>query len=145
MRMFAAHPDQWEQLRQQPELVSRAVEEVLRAEPITPFTARLCLEDIEHRGVLFPAGTIVAVCAERGNREQADGEEFDITAARDGRLLTFGAGAHFCLGANLARAELEEAIAFLAPRMAGLEAAGPAVLGGVEGIYGVDSLPLRWD
>ena len=145
MRLFAAHPDEWEKLRQQPDLVSRAVDEVLRAEPITPFTARICLEDIEHRGVLFPAGTIVAVCAERGNREQAAGEEFDITATRDGRLLTFGAGAHFCLGANLARAELEEALAFLAPRMAGLEAAGPAVLGGVEGIYGVESLPLQWD
>jgi len=144
LRQFAARPDQWEALRQQPKLVGRAVEEVLRAEPITPFTARICTEQVEHRGVLFPAGTIVAVCAERANREQDGGEEFDITVPRDGRLLTFGAGPHVCLGANLARAELEEALAFLAPRMPGLSSAGPAVLGGVEGIYGIESLPLRW-
>ncbi len=68
----------------------------------------------------------------------------DITAERDGRLLTFGAGAHFCLGANLARGELEEALAFLAPRMPGLALDGPAQLGGVEGIYGINALPLRW-
>ena len=144
LRLFAARPDQWEALRQRPDLVGRAVEEVLRAEPITPFTARICTEPVEYRGVLFPAGTIVAVCAERGNREQASGEDFDISATRDGRLLTFGAGPHFCLGANLARAELEEALTFLAPRMPGLAAAGPAVLGGVEGIYGIESLPIRW-
>jgi cytochrome P450 len=145
LRLFAANPQQWDALRAEPALTSRAVEEVLRAEPITPFTARICLEAIDHRGVLFPAGTIVAVCAERGNREQPGGEDFDITASWDGRLLTFGAGPHFCLGANLARAELEEALAFLAPRMPGLTADGPPVLGGVEGIYGVESLPLRWD
>ncbi len=144
MRMFAARPDQWDALRTDPSLVPSAVEEVLRFEPITPVTARICTQPVEYRGVLFPAGTIVAVCAERGNREQPGGEEFDITAPRDGRLLTFGAGPHFCLGANLARAELEEALTFLAPRMPGLTAAGPAVLGGVEGIYGVESLPLRW-
>ena len=144
MRLFAAHPDQWAELGRQPGLAGRAVDEVLRAEPITPFTARICLEDVEHRGIVFPAGTIVAVCAERANREQAAGEDFDILAERDGRLLTFGAGPHFCLGANLARAELEEALAFLAPRMPELAAAGPAAVGGVEGIYGVESLPLRW-
>jgi cytochrome P450 len=144
LRLFAAHPRQWELLRERPELVAAAVDEVLRAEPITPFTARICLEPVEHRGVLFPAGTIVAVCAERANREQDGGEEFDIAAPRDGRLLTFGAGPHFCLGANLARAELEEALTFLAPRLPGLAAGGPAVLGGVEGIFGVESLPLRW-
>jgi cytochrome P450 len=145
LRLFAAHPRQWELLREQPGLTARAVDEVLRAEPITPFTARICTAPLEHRGVTFPAGTIVAICAERANREQAGGEDFDITAERDGRLLTFGAGAHYCLGANLARAELEEALAFLAPRMPGLAAAGPARLGGVEGIYGIDELPLSWD
>jgi cytochrome P450 len=144
MRQFALHPDQWELLRSQPELTARAVEEILRYEPIAPLTARLCTQDIEHRGVLFPAGTILAVCAERGNREQPGGEDFDITAERDERLLTFGAGAHFCLGANLARAELQEALTFLTPRMPGLTLDGPAVLGNVEGIYGVESLPLRW-
>lgn len=144
LRLFAAHPRQWERLRQQPDLVPQAVSEVLRHEPITPFTARICTGRIEHRGVVFPPGTIVAVCAERANREQAAGEEFDITAERDARVLTFGAGAHFCLGANLARAELEEALAFLAPRLPGLRPAGEPVLGGVEGIYGIDSLPLAW-
>ena len=144
MRLFAAHPQQWELLRADPGLTPQAVDEVLRAEPITPFTARICTADLEHRGVTFPAGTIVAVCAERANREQDGGEDFDITARRDGRLLTFGAGTHYCLGSNLARAELEEALTFLAPRMPGLTAAGPAALGGVEGIYGIDELPLSW-
>jgi len=144
MRLFAEHPRQWELLREDPGLVPQAVDEVLRVEPITPFTARICTAPLEHRGVTFPAGTIVAICAERANREQDGGEEFDITARRDGRLLTFGAGAHYCLGSNLARAELEEALKFLAPRMPGLAAAGPARLGGVEGIYGIDELPLSW-
>src|SRR5262245_18559478 len=145
LRLFAAHPEQWELLGQRPELVPGAVDEVLRFEPITPFTARLCTEQIEHRGVIFPAGTIVAICAERANRETDAGEVFDITAGRAGeRVLTFGAGAHFCLGQNLARAELEEALGFLAPRMPGLRHDGDERLGGVEGIYGIEWLPLAW-
>jgi cytochrome P450 len=145
LRLFAAHPEQWEVLRQRPDLVSAAVDEVLRFEPITPFTARLCTEEIEHRGVIFPAGTIVAICAERANRETEAGEVFGITADRIGeRALTFGAGAHFCLGQNLARAELEEALGFLAPRLPGLRPDGTERLGGVEGIYGIESLPLAW-
>jgi cytochrome P450 len=65
-------------------------------EPVAPFTARIACEDIGYRGVTFPAGTIVAVCAERANREQTGGETFGITAARDGKLFTLGAGPHFC-------------------------------------------------
>ena len=150
LRLFACHPDQWALLASQPELVPQAVSEVLRFEPITPFTARLCTEDVEYRGLVFPAGTIVAVCAERANREPAedgagqDAERFDITVDHADRLLTFGAGPHFCLGSNLARAELEEALTFLAPRMPGLALDGPPALGGVEGIYGIDALPLSW-
>jgi cytochrome P450 len=154
LRLFAEHPGQWQLLGNDPGLAPRAVQEVLRFEPITPFTARICLADIEHRDVTFPAGTIVAICTERANREQrdavaagpgqSDAEIFDITAERDERLLTFGAGVHFCLGANLATAELEEALAFLAPRMPDLALDGQPELGGVEGIYGIESLPLRW-
>ncbi len=160
LRLFAQHPEQWQLLGRDPGLAPRAVQEVLRFEPIAPFTARICLDDIEHRGVTFPAGTIVAICTERANREQAAAaaegpdqsgapgqpgpEVFDITAERDGRVLTFGAGVHFCLGANLATAELEEALAFLAPRMPGLALDGEPELGGVEGIYGIDTLALRW-
>jgi cytochrome P450 len=144
VRLFAEHPGQWALLADDPGLAPRAVSEVLRFEPVTPFTARICLEQIEHRGVIFPAGTIVAVCAERANRQGDDGERFDITAVRDTRLLTFGAGMHYCLGANLARAELEEALAFLAPRTHDLSLDGPPQLGGVEGIYGIDKLPIIW-
>jgi cytochrome P450 len=142
--LFARCPEQWAALAREPSLVPRAVEEVLRFEPITPFTARICTDPLEYRGVLFPAGTIVAICAERANRDLAGGEEFDITRDAAGRLLTFGAGPHFCLGSNLARAELEEAFTFLAPRMPGLRPAGEPQLGGIEGIYGLDTLPLAW-
>jgi cytochrome P450 len=144
IRIFAGHPGQWERLAKDPDLAPRAVDEVLRFEPVTPFTARICLEQVEFRDVIFPAGTIVAVCAERANREAQDGERFDITAGRPGRALTFGAGAHYCLGANLARAELEEALAFLAPRAPGLALDGPPQLGGIEGVYGTDKLPVTW-
>ena len=68
----------------------------------------------------------------------------DFSADHYHRQLAEGAGAHFCLGANLARGELEEALTFLAPRMPGLALDGPAQLGGVEGIYGINALPLRW-
>jgi cytochrome P450 len=144
IRIFAGHPGQWAMLASDPGLVPHAVDEVLRFEPVTPFTARICLEQVEFRDVVFPEGTIVAVCAERANREAPDGERFDITAARPGRVLTFGAGAHYCLGANLARAELEEALAFLAPRAPRLALDGPPQLGGIEGIYGTDKLPVTW-
>jgi cytochrome P450 len=144
LRLFAGHPGQWALLTRQPELAAQAVSEVLRFEPITPFTARLCAEPVEHRGVVFPAGTIVAICAERANRDQDGGEQFDITISREDRLLTFGAGPHYCLGANLARAELEEALTFLAPRLPGLALDGSPDLGGVEGIYGINALPVRW-
>ncbi len=144
LRLFSEHPAQWDLLAREPDRIPAAVDEVLRFEPITPFTARICTSQIEHRGVIFPAGSIVAICSERANRAQGAGEEFDITAEPGGRALTFGAGPHFCLGSNLARAELEEAIGFLAPRMRELRPAAPAELGGVEGIYGIESLPLAW-
>ncbi len=143
LRLFAEHPEQWAMIAEDPALAPRAVEEVLRFEPITPFTARIAMEDVEFRGVTFPEGTVVLVCAFTGNRD-GEPEGFDITLERQGRPLTFGAGVHYCLGANLARAELGEGLAYLAPRMPGLRLDGTPEYGTIDGIYGLDALPVSW-
>lgn len=150
IRLFSEHPDQWEWLREAPEeRAPRAVEEVLRYEPITPFTARIVLEELTYRDVVFPKDTILMVSAFDGNRDPATysaPDVFDVRAERgSAKVMTFGAGIHYCLGANLARAELEEALAFLAPRMPGLAPDGEAVLGSITGIYGLERLPVRWE
>jgi cytochrome P450 len=146
IRLFAEHPDQWALLAQRPELAPAAVEEVVRYEPITPFTARIMREEVVYRDVTFPAGTVVMVSAYTGNRDDLpEGERFDITAERPVKPLTFGAGIHYCLGANLARAELSEALAFLAPRMPGLRLDGEPEFGTPAGIYGLERLEVAWD
>jgi cytochrome P450 len=151
IRLFAEHPDQWELLARSPELVKQAVDEVIRYEPITPFTARILVEDVEFRDVKFPADTVILCCAFSGNRDTSvvgDGEQrFDISTPRSGaaaRTLTFGAGIHYCLGANLARAELEEALAHLAPRLSDLRLDGDPAYDTINGIYGLDTLPIRF-
>jgi cytochrome P450 len=150
IRLLAEHPRQWQALVEDPSLAGAAVEEALRYEPITPFTARIAIEDIEFRGVTFPKDTIVMVCAFTGNRDLpedggGDALGFDITATRPkARALTFGAGVHYCLGANLARLELEEGLKFLAREMPGLELDGPPVFESILGIYGLAELPIRF-
>jgi cytochrome P450 len=152
IRLLAQHPDQLSLLAADPSLAEAAVEEALRYEPITPFTARILVEDVEYRGVEFPEGTVVMVCAFTGNRDlEADAageggaDRFDITADRGrARPLTFGAGVHYCLGANLARVELQEGLAFLAQRLHGLRLDGEPVFEGVSGIYGLAELPIAF-
>jgi cytochrome P450 len=152
IRLLAEHPQQWELLRQDPSLAEGAVEEALRYEPITPFTARILTEEVSYRDVTFPEGTIVMVCAFTGNRDldeqpggDGDSERFDIAAERGrARALTFGAGVHYCLGANLARLELQEALAFLAVRLKGLALDGEPEFGTISGIYGLEKLPISF-
>jgi cytochrome P450 len=148
IRLFAAHPDQWEALAADPQLAPAAVEEVVRFEPITPFTARMLVEDVTFRDVLFPANTVISVASVVANREPGDPDElerFDITADRgEARPLTFGAGIHYCVGANLARAELQEALTCLPARLTRIELDGEPVLDTISGIYGVLELPVRF-
>lgn len=125
-------------------MASAAVEEALRYEPVTPFTARITVDEVEWRGVTFPPGTIVLVSAWHANREGSDGDLFEIAAQRPrARLLTFGAGIHYCMGANLARAEVQEALQFLAERFEALELTDEPRYGTPSGIYGIESMPLR--
>jgi len=149
IRLLAEHPDQWEALAAEPSLAEAAVDEALRYEPITPFTARILTEEIVFRDVTFPVDSIVMVCAFTGNRDldddAGDVEAFDIRAERGrARPLTFGAGVHYCLGANLARLELQEALVFLSQHMRELKLVEEPAFGTVSGIYGLDSLPIEF-
>lgn len=161
VRLLAEHPEQWAALVADPTLAGRAVEEALRYEPITPFTARITVEELTFRDVTFPKDTVVMVCAFTGNRDLPEGEgggdgagkgveaggpqSFDITVERPkARALTFGAGVHYCLGANLARLELEEGLAFLARKMPRLELDGEPLFESILGIYGLAELPIRF-
>jgi cytochrome P450 len=152
VRLLAEHPEQWALLAERPTLAPQAVEEALRFEPITPFTARILTEEVSFRDVTFPEGTVLMVCAFTGNRDldagatqKSDPNRFDITADYGrARPLTFGAGVHYCLGANLARVELQEGLAFLAQRLRGLELDGEPVFESVSGIYGLAELPIRF-
>jgi len=150
VRLLAEHPQQWQLLVDDPGLAIAAVDEALRYEPITPFTARITTQELVFRDVTFPEGTIVMVCAFTANRDlnaAAQGvggpDSFDITADRGGaRELTFGAGVHYCVGANLARLELQEALSFLAQHVRRLDLDGEPELEGITGIYGIARLPL---
>jgi cytochrome P450 len=151
VRLLAEHPEQWALLVDDPQLAEAAIDEALRFEPITPFTARMTTEELVYRDVSFPEGTIVMVCTFTGNRDLGDdqrgvggSDRFDISADRGrARALTFGAGVHYCVGANLARLELREAIAFLAQRVRKLELDGDPEFESITGIYGLAELPLR--
>ncbi len=147
LRLLATRPDQWEVLRGDPSgLALAAVDEALRYEPITPFTARITVAEVEHRGITFPAGTVVLVSAWHANRDGVAVDEFDITADRAGlRTLTFGAGIHYCVGANLARAEMQEGLAAIAARAASVGLDGEPEFGTPSGIYGLETLPLRFE
>jgi cytochrome P450 len=126
--LFAEHPDQWALLAEQPELAARAVEESMRYFGAVRGTARFASCDIEYRDVLFPAGTFISIGLAEANRDGAvfnEPETFDITSPAPGQpQLTFGSGIHYCLGAALARAELQEALPLLARRMPNLAVDG---------------------
>ncbi len=146
--LFTEHPDQWALLAERPELAGRAVEESMRYLGAVRGTARFASEDIVYRDVLFPQGTLVATSLAGANRDPdafEDPDVFDITRERAAAQMTFGAGIHFCMGAALARAELQEALPLLALQMPGLQRAGeiewkPSTFG----IWGPARLPLRF-
>jgi len=146
--VFTDHPEQWKLLAEQPDLAPRAVEECLRFLGAVRGTARFASEDIEYRDVVFPAGTLVAISLAMANQDPEvtdDPKSFDITRQTSSPQMTLGSGIHHCLGASLARAELQEALPALARRMPNL-----ALDGEIEwkpdtvGIWGPAKLPLTF-
>jgi cytochrome P450 len=149
LALFAEYPEQWALLGKDPSLAQRAVEEVLRFSGAVGGTIRFASEDIEYNGVLFPKGTFMSTSMSTGNYDASvfpTPEVFDITREPVGQPhLSLGAGIHYCLGASLARAELQEAFTVLSQRMLNLELDGPVVYkpSGI-GIFGPASLPVKF-
>jgi len=149
LALFAEYPEQWTLLGKDPSLAQRAVEEVLRFSGAVGGTIRFASEDIEYNGVLFPKGTFMSTSMSTGNYDASvfpTPEVFDITREPVGQPhLSLGAGIHYCLGASLARAELQEAFTVLSQRMPNLELDGPVVYKPSSvGIFGPASLPLKF-
>jgi cytochrome P450 len=147
--LMSEYPDQWKLLAERPELAGRAVEESMRYFGAVRGTGRFASCDIEYRDVLFPEGTLLGVGLAEANRDEgvfAQPDTFDITSDAPGApQLTFGSGIHYCLGAALARAELQEALPILAQRMPNLKIDGTITWkpDGV-GIFGPSHLPVTF-
>ena len=142
------HPRELARLRESPELITTAIEELLRyAGPVDTATERYAREDISLADVVIPRGSLVFAGLSSANRDESHferPEELDITREPN-RHLAFGLGIHFCIGASLARAESQTAISTLLRRTGDLRlAVPPAALKWRRGLVlrGLKSLPL---
>ncbi len=148
LAVFAEHPEQWRILRERPDLAPKAVEESMRYLGAVRSTVRFASEDVIYNDVLFPADTFVTTHLAAGNRDPevfTEPLDFDITASRATQQLTFGSGIHRCLGAALARAELQEALTVMAERIREVRLDGEVEWKPSSfGIWGPSRLPLRF-
>ncbi|MGP4016611.1 cytochrome P450 family protein [Saccharopolyspora sp. 5N708] len=152
MLALLTNPDQLKLLREQPELLPSAVEELLRFDgPVERATPRFAIEDVEIGGVTIPAGSVVSIVlgsADHDSAHIADGSRLDITRTDRGHLA-FGHGIHYCLGASLARLEGRIAIGTMLERFPNMALACPPEElqwrpGGAANVFrGLETLPLR--
>jgi len=134
-------------LRRDRSLMTSAVEEMLRYEPPITFVSRVVLEDVTLAGIDFEAGQMVILGIASANRDPevfADPDRFDVGRA-DNPHLTFGFGAHFCLGASIARMEGQVAFETLLDRFESFEFAGaaPPRFAGDSALRTLETFPIR--
>jgi cytochrome P450 len=144
------HPAEMARLAADPRLIPGAVEELVRYVRIGVLPlARVTTEDVELGGVSVPAGEVILPIIQAANRDASvfsEPDRFDVSRAPASHL-GFGSGAHYCLGAQLARVELQEALRGLVTRLPGLTLAVPAAdLRFKPGmaIHNLRSLPITW-
>ena len=129
LTLLLHHPDQLAELRADPSLLPRAVEEILRYDNPLHYFRRTALRDTELSGTAIRAGDKVAMYYTSANRDEtvfSDPDRFDIHRNPNPHL-SFGMGAHFCLGAHLARLEGRVFFAELLARFPLIELAGQPV------------------
>jgi cytochrome P450 len=140
-------PSEWDRVAKEPERARDVVEEVLRYRSTATSLGRLALTDVEVAGEHIAAGTTVIASLWSANRDAAEfprPDEFAVDANRAGVQLAFGQGAHHCLGAALARAELQESLIALSRRMHCPELLPGASFLPPIGINGPTTLPIAF-
>ncbi|MDG4829282.1 cytochrome P450 [Solwaraspora sp. WMMD1047] len=142
---FARHPDQWARLREDPSLLSGAVEEVLRWACPPMHVMRTATTDVELAGKKIAAGERVVVWLPSCNRDEAvfaDPDSFRIER-RPNPHLSLGAGAHYCIGAAVGRLEIRVLLQVMLARIERLELCGEAARSASTFLNGVDRLDVR--
>jgi cytochrome P450 len=146
LRALIENPDQLQRLRQRPELMGTAIEEMIRwVTPVKEFM-RTATADTTVRGVPIAKGESVYLAYVSGNRdEEAFDDPFGFDVGRDpNKHLAFGYGVHFCLGAALARMEINSFFSELVPRLNSIELAGEPELSATTFVGGLKHLPIRY-
>jgi len=146
VRVLLQHPEQLAALQRSPSLVKNTVEEMIRFDPPVLTSGRITPEDMQIRGVPVHAGESMTAHLGAANRDpdaNPDPDRFDIER-EEIRYLSFGGGAHLCLGANLARVEAQEAVGALLARYPEIRSAGrPEVWKQTPGFRGLAELWVR--
>jgi len=145
IRMLLDAPQHLDTLRQRPELLPNAVEEILRLDSPVQLTARVALNDVEVAGTQIKRGELVVVYLAAANRDPSvfpDPHNFDIERPNAGRHLAFSGGRHFCLGAALARAEGEVGLRTFFDRFPEVRAAGTGSRRDTRVLRGWSTLPV---
>ncbi|GAA2734254.1 cytochrome P450 [Actinocorallia aurantiaca] len=145
-KVLGDHHDQRRELAENPSLIPAAIEELLRFEPPAHHMARYVTRDVELHGRTVPEGSsmlFLVASANRDDRRFPDGDTFDIHR-KPTQSLTFGKGAHFCLGAALARLEGRIALEEILKRFPEWEVdVSAAKLAPTSTVRGWESLPAR--
>ena len=126
-----ANPDQWEAVRKDPDLLDRAFTEMMRIHPPAGGQARRAINDVTMHGEVIPAGAYVQLSIYGGNRDERvfkDPDRFDVERSPNDHVAFGGYGAHFCLGASLARLELRVMFEELIARLPDLKLTSDAPL-----------------
>nr|XP_061840640.1 cytochrome P450-terp-like [Nerophis lumbriciformis] len=147
MHALVDHPEQLARLQSDPVLLANGVEEILRwTAPVRHFM-RTAREDTELLGHEIKAGDWLYLSYKAANLDPKVFEDplcFDISRANADRHISFGFGAHFCLGAQLARNELRSLFSHVLPRLESVELAGDPATMKTTFVGGYKSLPLRY-
>ena len=147
MAQLAAHPEQLALLRDSPDLIGNAVEEMIRMASSVRHFMRTATEDTEVDGQAIAKGDWLMLNYAAANLDPNHFErplEFDVTRPNANKQIAFGFGIHFCLGAQLARMELRSLFSHLVPRLASLEPAAEATTGRATFVSGYKTLPIRY-